>query len=760
VGVDAAFEIERFNRALSDFTGVQIECLTKLYTVPNQSEKISAVLVPRRGFSKPVKLRQNVGPYTVGSVFIRERHEARTAESRHLKMLYGSRTELPSESPDTVPNQLVHRSLPPSPATMREFIGRSDLLNSIWDWFIFSDQPRLYLHGPGGSGKTTLAFEFARTLADSNSDIKLRPNEKLDYVVFISGKETELDPLEGKQQIFLLNQFVDGHQQYSQVLFHSGMIDRERIDAVSEDEQDLLISELFNNFNGLIVIDDIDALTRKGVDTGEELLFLKAATAAKRTKILYTIRHAAAHAKRNSLNVPGLDTDSEFSEFIHLCADTFSVPLPDQTECKAIATASHQLPLLIETILGLRKFSGSYRSALSEFEERGGEEARRYLYQREYDRLNDKGKTRYLLAGLVLLNHPISVSNICHIFRLPLEVVRESINEAVGIFLISSEDEAGETTYQVTPPAIPFLRLVSSGLQHFEAVKRTVEVFQSQVAGSTPREAAIISAMKGRLRDNDYLGVIAQVEAMSQNDAALVNPIIQSLIGRSHANLGADHRERARDSFRAADAVGYSDVFMMRAWYHVEIQSGYGIGEAARLCGKVITNPRTSTRHRAEFLSKLAFCDLKQAESHRNTDREKYISKLKSSIENYLKAVRFAQNAPDIDINETIRWLDRPLSDIAEAFYYDFGQYLAFLESPCGVGHDIPEPAAPGLIRHLLRLQAPSTAADVHRWQIGIARTIGRIRKQKGFPSNMPGFTYLVSELDRVSDELKGLNLA
>jgi len=43
----------------------------------------------------------------------------------------------------------------------------------------------MYLDGPGGSGKTTLAFEFARLIAETDTEFRLANGEMLDYVVFI-----------------------------------------------------------------------------------------------------------------------------------------------------------------------------------------------------------------------------------------------------------------------------------------------------------------------------------------------------------------------------------------------------------------------------------------------------------------------------------------------------------------------------------------------------------------------------------------------
>jgi ATPase family associated with various cellular activities (AAA) len=142
-----------------------------------------------------------------------------------------------------------------------------------------------YLHGPGGSGKSTLAFEFAKKLTDGGSSIRTRGGDRLDYVIFVSGKETEFNPLTGKEQTFALRQFASAPEQFAQILFHSGFLDEDEINSTNEQTLLAQFDELFSNFSGLIVIDDIDALYRRKVDSGEESLFMKVVQGSKRTRI-------------------------------------------------------------------------------------------------------------------------------------------------------------------------------------------------------------------------------------------------------------------------------------------------------------------------------------------------------------------------------------------------------------------------------------------------------------------------------------------
>ena len=81
------------------------------------------------------------------------------------------------------------------------------------------------------------------------------------------------------------------------------------------EELEQRLDELFSNFAGLIVIDDVDALSRRGEDTGEELLVLKAAQASEPCEKSFTrccYPHALPPSGTLSLEFSGLDFEFEF----------------------------------------------------------------------------------------------------------------------------------------------------------------------------------------------------------------------------------------------------------------------------------------------------------------------------------------------------------------------------------------------------------------------------------------------------------------
>jgi hypothetical protein len=744
VGTSSWFDIETFNRTLTELAGVRAECLVRTYTVSidSHSKTLAVVLVPKRDIRSPARLTRKIGKYHEGTLWVRERHEVVNATSRNFPMLYSERSS-PIESESTDGGTPVHRSFPPSPATMQEFVSREPLEESLWNWFVFGDQPRVYLHGPGGSGKSTLAFEFARKLTEAGSAIRTKGGDRPDYVIFISGKDTEFNPQTGKEQTFALRQFASAPEQFAQILFHSGFLDEEEITSVDEPSLLMRFDELFANFSGLIVIDDIDALYRRKVDSGEESLFMKIVQGSKRTRILYTLRTAPPHAMKSAIPVPGLEPTTEFPEMIKICSSAFGVPGPVEVEIKDLDRITSRLPLLIETVVGLRKFSGSYSEALKAFSERGGDEARRYLYQREYDRLDQAGKSRQLLAALALLDEPVDFSTLNQVLQSTRDVLLDAMSECGSIFLSTQEGSSGDTLYQLTPPSVPFLLTVSRQLSYFGAIEKRVLHRKSTDLRLSPREASILVNLERSIRKEDFRAISDLCEKLPSGDLALENPKIRSLLGQAYSALGGNYREKARESFKHAEGLGFYDVFMMRRWFHMEFTSGYGLAEAERICGVVIKNKNLAPRVLGEFWGKLGSCWFSKSMAVVGVNRPKAIDHLRQSIAAYMEAVRFGRGRDDISM--TFDWMERPVERIIYLTGNDVGEIFAIVDLIIERKEDIDADAVEWLFNRFARSPTP---INKERLKGLCARSVQRIAKT--FKKVPPGFEQVTKLLDAV----------
>jgi hypothetical protein len=765
VGTDRVFDIEKFNRLLTDVAEVHAECLLRSYTVTadNDERTIVAVLVPKRGMVRPARLIRDFGPYRAGTLWVRDRHEAMEAELRHLPVLYSDR-ETPPDSPlDDETTFPVHRSFPPSPALLKHFVNRGNqsgnLIETLWDWFVFREKPRFYLHGAGGSGKSTLAYVFARMLADHGHAIRSKDGQRLDYVIYISGKETEFNPQTRSQQVFALRQFGSRREQFEQILFHAGFADEKQVDGLSgaklDEKFDKLLSELFAHFSGLIVIDDIDALTRRKVDSGEESLFLKAAQpTAKHTRVLYTLRFPPAHAMDSTEPVPGLHSGIELPEFAKACARQFGVPEPTPDELKQLDTITDCLPLLLETVIALRKHSGTYKEAIRTFNDKGGEDARRYLYQREYDGLQQQGRARQLLAALYLVGEPMSVPALAGLLQFQHNVLTDAISECSSVFLSTQVGEDGETLYQLTPPCVPFVENISKQLTYFAALQRKVQHFNRIGVNVGPREAGLIVNMERLIRSRSFSAVAAMGEQLKSDDLALENPKIRSLLGQAYSELGGHSWAKARECFKHAEGLGHRDVFMMRRWFHLEFTSGYGWDEAERICRAVLDEQGFGPRVKSEFWSKLGSCLFMKANGILGVSREKGLELLRQSIYAYLEGIWIGRSAGEMDIANNFAWLEKPLRRFVLAAKGDIDQFFALFDGLPDRKHDVDDAAVDLILGYLTKSRSPTDKPTRARLKGLSMRSISKISRSMRPASAYPGFAKIVETLKAVVDQI------
>lgn len=751
-GDDYPFDIETFNSTISDFTDARFESVTKSYQVQSKegTRLVQVVLIPRRGLSKPARLNRGFRPYKADMLWVRERHEVIEAETRHLPLIYSDRTGLSTIR--SGPASAVHRSLPPPPSTIEDFVGRRSMMRRMWEWLTFGTQPRMYLHGTGGSGKSTLAYEFARSVVQSEHPIHVGEKGTLDYVIYISGKDTSFDARSQKEEKYSLRDFSTASEQFQQILYHSGYASPSDLEVISEKEVDHQLDELFANYNGLIIIDDIDALSRRNEETGEESLFLRSAQSASNTRIIYTLRFPPAYALKNAIEVPGLDPDSEYYDFLEVCCKQFGVPHPAPEFIVKIGEITDYIPLLVETVVGLRKSCSTYHDALQAFESRGGDGARRYLYQREYDRLGARGKSRQVLTALALLDGPVTFQTLTSVVpNIPDSQVLDAISETQGIFLRTQQAENGDTLYEVAAPAILFVNNASRELPYYDALSRSVDHFKTAATRMSSEEAAAFAQMTRLFRDESWELVIDVYKSISEHDVARVNPKIIALLGRAYSKLGSRHAEDARECFKQAYGLREKNIFMLRDWFYLEFSAPHTINAAEKISRELSGDADLSKRHRAEFLSKLAMTLDRMARTHIFTNREKAINLTVESINSNLEAAFVGRGVLEMDWDKQQEWLSGSVASLFRIIENDAEPLFALIDSWSNLPHDIDANAVKTVIEPLKSILLHPTYRHSAKVSGLAKRSLAKLTKLPRRISSEPGFSYVIESLRTVS---------
>jgi hypothetical protein len=345
--------------------------------------------------------------------------------------------------------QSLSGSLPPNPRTLKRFVGRLETFDRLFDWLFSTDEPRVFLWGKGGSGKTSIAYEFARVIQRYGTSLRLYGAGAFDNVLFLSAKEKSLDPIKGEQQAIRDPDFSDEKSLYAKILTYGGWTtDQQSVANMDLKDARKSIEEYFDLTSNLIVLDDIDTLTTKAVESGSDYLYRVLSRARCISKIVYTLRSVPLQSISNSIEVPGLKKGSEYEEFVDQCATQYGVPSPDQKFIQTLDVISERRPLVVESIIALKRTSGTYENALKLFEGDTGDDIREYVFGREWTALADGTNSRSLLAALALLDEPVTFADLTAILSIAEPRLRDAISNTKEMFLVVSE-AGNETTYSV-----------------------------------------------------------------------------------------------------------------------------------------------------------------------------------------------------------------------------------------------------------------------------------------------------------------------
>jgi hypothetical protein len=203
--------VDRLQQSLSQLLTAVPELHLRRYGLEQESTVDILLVCPIGAAALPIRFRRDGGKYRAGLIWVRQNHEVIPAEPRHVSLLY-CRSSADEE------NDSISGGLPPSPATIKRFVGRLTTIDRIFEWLKSSDEPRTFLYGKGGSGKTTIAYEIAKTLKQQGSRTTIYGGEALDNVVFLSAKQRAVNVIDQSTMDFVGLDFSNEKELYEAIL--------------------------------------------------------------------------------------------------------------------------------------------------------------------------------------------------------------------------------------------------------------------------------------------------------------------------------------------------------------------------------------------------------------------------------------------------------------------------------------------------------------------------------------------------------------
>jgi energy-coupling factor transporter ATP-binding protein EcfA2 len=564
--------LDRFLQAFHQITGEMIRVDFRRYS----SEEVDAfevLLIPPLEQNRlPLRFLSDGRYYPAQTIWVRQGHEVVAASPRHIAQLYCR------SAPDAHNGFAeIEGSLPPSPATMRTFVGRMATIDRIFSWLKLSDQPRTFLFGKGGSGKSTIAFQVAKVLRESGSGFLIEGDSPLETVMFLTAKERELNTDTLTEKGFSYNDFKDERSLYEAIITEGGS-SFDSLDDMNLSDLRREVSDLFNRTSCFIVIDDIDTLTTKGLEAGFEFLIGALYKSKKKSKVLYTLRNAPSQAISNSIDVPGLASGTEYNEFVKLAADQFRVP-PPEAACRngELELISERRPLVIESVIALRRRVDSYERAIELFKQGGGDDVRRYVFRREWGAIRPSSRGRELLAVLALYKGKIAYDDLVALMYDNAAILPEALAEIQEMF-VQVERSGESSSYSLNDLTRAFVMDAAKELDRYNALKARVQKFVTNIYAESPKLNSLLRKVDNLINsarwNKDSLLAKQAWQVLvedKQDDSIREDPRYMAMCGYCALHLDPPNIADAREFFQNSFAMRHNpDAAYVREWFLFE----------------------------------------------------------------------------------------------------------------------------------------------------------------------------------------------
>ncbi|WLB24474.1 RNA-binding domain-containing protein [Bradyrhizobium japonicum] len=569
---------DKLSKSFEQLTGQAASLEVSRYG-DDHNEIVALLIRPRPAATKPLRFKQKIGKYGADTIWVRLGHESLEANPAHYPVLF-CRAGNPLED---VAAADVQGSLPPSPTTLKKFVGRLQVMEDLFAWLQSSDEPRTFLYGKGGSGKTTIAYEFAKLLRNSGGELSIYGGHIVDTVIFLSAKEKRLLTVSSTIQDISEPDFTDEVSLHRKILLYGRWIlDERAIESLSANELRDEVKAFLDVSTCLLVIDDVDTLTTKGIDAGFDFLYKVLSRTQRGSKILYTLRNAPSHSLLNSIEVPGLAVGGDYEGFIEACATQFNVEQPKSDfRDGALATTSERRPLVIESIVALVRTAGSYKRATELFQQHVGADVREYVFVREWDALPVDGVARHLLIALSEIGRPASFKDLETVLQVEATQVIDAVGAVREMFL-QIEGIGDEASYSLAQLTKQFVNSKKASVSRYDVLKARVKSFKRYIHAATPQGARITLQVERLLppRSNEHVVENARSAWSLVNDEKIPasvseEPIFQSVRGYVACCLKPPRITDARESFSYARKMGYEPEYLyLKAWFSAEKANG------------------------------------------------------------------------------------------------------------------------------------------------------------------------------------------
>ena len=307
-------------------------------------------------------------------------------------------------------------SLPPPSEIVPDFVGRESELRDLSIWLSQQPPSPIVIWGYGGSGKSALAYQFARSVREGAPD-------DLQAVVWLSAKVREYIHGATRDRRADFDSISSFGSSLGYALYGDSLPANE-LDASS------ILHEI-SDTPSLIIVDDLDTI----LEDQQLANFLLFELPRTKSKIIFTSRQRIPGLP--IVEVKGFD-DHELEAFIRTRAREYQL---DVDECVArlsgIKSVTDGFPLFVDDLLR-HALLFDLKAAMADWSQRKGDAAREYALRRQLESLGDAAQRA--LISVSVADRPVSSLEIADIAGYTDDDVQQALQDLLAWRLLARTD--------------------------------------------------------------------------------------------------------------------------------------------------------------------------------------------------------------------------------------------------------------------------------------------------------------------------------
>ena len=317
--------------------------------------------------------------------------------------------------------QLEASTLPPREIVAPHFVGRRTELEELNSWLKDPYSRVWLLAGDGGKGKTAIAYQFAiETLQE--------PPDNLEIVIWLSAKARRF--VSGQAVDVENPNFEDLESALDWVLRAYGAPNIEDKDLAAKEEE---CRGYLSQLPALIILDDVDSLQGQHLESTMSYFLYR--NPAPKSKVLLTSRRIPLGMEHTQVKGFELGSTDGLS-FIRSRLKIYDLEpeLYPNAVVNEILQACDGSPLFVQDLLRLCMVGEHPRAAIEKWKSAGGEAARRYALEREFEMLSESAKK--VLLSCALYEGPASLPEVRVAADISEGSCHDALRELQDLFLI------------------------------------------------------------------------------------------------------------------------------------------------------------------------------------------------------------------------------------------------------------------------------------------------------------------------------------